>query len=188
MKILVFAGCLHKDSINKKLAKIAAKKLQDQGYEVSLVDVNNYHLPLYSQDIAAKDFPKEANLFASLMKNHSAWVIASPENNFTITAYLKNLIDWISRTPDNQKPNMEIFSNKTIAIMSASPSSLGGFRGLTHLRDILNSLGSFVIPSQVCIANSFSAIDENGNLIEKNNQNALNNMLQQLVNIGTKLQ
>lgn len=186
MKILVFAGCLHKDSINKKVAKLAAQKLQSQGHEALLVDVNEYHLPLYNQDISAQDFPKEAITFANLMKEHSAWVIASPEHNFSITAYLKSLIDWVSRVPDNQKPNMEIFANKTIAIMSASPSALGGFRSLSHLRDILTSIGSFVIPSQVCIANSFSALDSDGNLIEKNHQTLLDNMLRQLVLVAEK--
>jgi chromate reductase len=187
MKVLVFAGCLHKDSINKKIAKLAANKLEEQGCAVTLIDMNDYNLPVYSQDTSPEGFPSDANKITTLMNEHSMWVIASPEHNYSITACLKNLIDWVSRAPDNQKPNMAAFANKVVAIMSASPAALGGFRSLQHLRDILTSLGTVVVPNQLCVAQSFSAFDEKGNLIDKNNNIFLDNMLKQLVLVGKKL-
>ncbi|MDB6081375.1 MAG: hypothetical protein JWO53_647, partial [Chlamydiia bacterium] len=50
-KILAFAGSLRKDSVNKKLVKIAVQGAQEAGAQVTYIDLNDYPMPLYDQEI-----------------------------------------------------------------------------------------------------------------------------------------
>jgi chromate reductase, NAD(P)H dehydrogenase (quinone) len=181
-KILAFAGSISDASVNLKLVNYAVKELREKGQEVTIVDLKDYPLPIYSE---AAEFPKEALELFKLMNEHSAWIIASPEHNSSITVCLKNLIDWTSRAPKNQT-NLESFVSRVIGLISASPSNLGGVRGLRHLREILVSMGAIVIPSQATIGNSYAAFDDQGNLINERDKKSLSAALQQLTKIAQK--
>lgn len=184
-KILAFAGSLSEKSVNMKLIQYAAKELKENGHEVTIIDLKNYPLPIYNPEIQEVDFPDNAMKLYNLMIEHSVWLIASPENNYTITACLKNLIDWISRTPNNQM-NLAAYTNRVIGLISASPAISGGCRAIRHLREILTNMGSIVIPSQTSIGSSYAAFDEQNNLINISDKNSLTKTLQQLTNIAQK--
>ncbi len=186
IKILAFAGSLRQDSVNKKLIKYAALELAKLGVEVTFIDLKDYPLPVYNPDILAEEIPHEAKLLSNIMMSHQVWLIASPEYNYSITSCMKNLIDWMSRIPNNQ-PNMTAFADRVIGLVSASPSTYGGFRSLRQLREIFSSLGSFVVPSQVCVPNAFSAFDEQGHLTDVMGQKMLATTLNQLVSLAEKL-
>ena len=181
-KILAFAASLSNTSVNLKLVNYAVQDLREKDQEVTIVDLKDYPLPIYSEEI---EFPKEALELFDLMNEHSAWIIASPEHNSSITVCLKNLIDWISRAPKNQT-NLESFVGRVIGLVSASPSNLGGVRGLRHLREMLVSMGAIVIPSQTTIGNSYAAFDEQNNLINERDKKSLQTTLHQLISIAQK--
>jgi chromate reductase len=185
-KILAFAGSLRKDSVNKKLVKYAAAELKKMGSEVTFIDLADYSLPIYNQDISGDEFPKAALALSQIMIKHPVWLISSPEHNYSLSSCIKNLIDWVSRTPDN-KPNMMAFTDKVVGLLSASPSAYGGSRGLRHLREILTALNSVVVPLQTSISNAFAVFDEQGNLTDSNGQKVLTSTLQQLTKIAAKL-
>ncbi len=186
LKILAFAGSLSKNSINKKLTRWACKQLENEGIEVTFIDLADYPLPVYNQDILGEEFPKEADELAKLTNNHNVWLISSPENNYTITTCMKNFIDWTSRTPNNQH-NPKVFSNKIIGLMSTSPSPYGGLKSTNNLRNVFLDLGCFVIPRQANVANEFTAFDDNGDLISDAHQKLVKSMLEQLVTVARLL-
>ncbi len=82
-------------------------------------------------------------------------LIASPEYNGSVSAALKNAIDWASRSEEGT-PSNDAFKGKKFALMSASPGKLGGRTGLNHLRTILERLGGKVVEPQVSIPNSMT--------------------------------
>lgn len=188
LKILVIATSLRKESISKKVAKIACKNLQEEGCSINFVDLADYPMPLYSQDIIDQDFPQSVIKLKALVYEHNILVIATPEHNFSMAASAKNMIDWISRSADNKTPDFQMFANKLVGLISASPSNYGGYRALKHLGDILRELGCVVSPAFLCIANSFLALDKDGNFIADENKNQTKKMLTKLIELGNKLQ
>jgi chromate reductase len=166
-KILAFAGSLRADSYNKKLVRIAAAGAQEAGAEVTLLDLRELPLPIYDGDLeAAEGLPENALRLKELMKASDGFLIAAPEYNASITAALKNALDWASR-PAPGEPSLAAFQGKAAALMSASPGALGGLRGLIHVRAILGTLGVLVVPNQVAVMKAHEAFTPGGHLADE---------------------
>jgi chromate reductase, NAD(P)H dehydrogenase (quinone) len=163
MKILAFAGSLRRDSLNKKLLTIASDIARKKGVEVMIIDLAEFEMPLYSGDIEDKQgAPIVANKLKELFNNVDGVIISAPEYNFSVSGVLKNALDWVSRT----KP--QPFKQKHILLMSASPSMVGGNRGLWSLRMPLEALGAFVYPDMFSLSVAHEAFDAKGGLKDTN--------------------
>jgi chromate reductase len=159
-KILAFAGSTRAASFNKQLAHLAEDAARGAGAEVTFVDLRDLALPLFDQDLEdSAGLPANAKKLKSLLREHDGFLIASPEYNSSISAVLKNAIDWASRTEVDDEPPLAAFRGKVAALFSASPGALGGLRGLIHLRSILGNIGVVVLPDQVAIPTAYEAFD-----------------------------
>ncbi len=180
-KILAFAGSLRKDSFNKKLVKIAIKGAQDAGADVTYIDLKDYPLPVYDQEIEdSQGLPENALKIKKLMLEHDGFLISCPEYNSSMTAAFKNLIDWASRPANADEVYLCCFIDKVVALLSASPGQLGGLRGLVHARAMFSNIFSIVLPQQKSISQANQAFDESGNLKDNKQQT-------EVMNIGKKL-
>lgn len=163
-KILAFAGSLRKASYNKQLVRIAAAGARAAGAEVTFIDLRDLPLPVFDEDLEAQEgLPANARKLKELFLAHQGLLIASPEYNSSVSAALKNAIDWVSRPADGEAP-LACFDGKVAAIMAASPGALGGLRGLVTLRSILGNIRVMVIPDQVAVMKAHEAIDADGSL------------------------
>lgn len=186
-KILAFAGSTREASYNKKLVKIAAEGAKAAGAEVTYIDLRDLPMPIYDEDLEAKEgIPENARKFKELLKAHQGLLIAAPEYNSSITAVLKNAIDWASR-PEPGEPMLAAFTGKVAAIMSASPGGLGGLRGLIHVRSILSSINVLVLPEQKAISSAFQAFDEEGKLKDPKQQEAVEQLGSKVATLLAKL-
>ena len=164
-RILAFAGSTRSGSFNKLLVRTAADAARAAGAAVTVVDLRDLDLPLFDQDLeAAQGLPSGAKQLKALLRDTDGLLIASPEYNSSITAALKNAIDWASRAESAAEPPLAAFRGKVAALLSASPGGLGGLRGLVHLRAILGNIGVIVLPDQVSISAAHEAFDEAGGL------------------------
>jgi chromate reductase len=190
-RILVFSGSARKASLNKKLARVAAEAARAAGGEVTLIDLDDYPMPVYHGDLeAASGMPENGLKLRKLFLEHDALFIASPENNQSITSLLKNVIDWLSRSIGDGKGDnsgLAPYRNKVAGIMNATPGPYGGVRHLFHLRQVLSGLGVIVLPWQVQLAHADKAFDENGALLDQAALKAVNSLAKALVETGGKL-
>lgn len=181
MNVLVFAGSTREDSYNKKLAHEAALIATEMGAQVTEIDLKNYPMPLFDEDLESNQgMPENARAFRNLLIQNQAVVIASPEYNGSISATLKNVIDWATRN-EKGEPSRDAFKDKKFAIMGASPSKMGGSRGLTHLNFILEGVGAKVVSTQVTVPDAYDAFNENGALKDKNLQAQLKKEINELL-------
>src|SRR5262249_15669699 len=95
---------------------------------------------------------------------------------------LKNVIDWASRK-EEKGPSRDAFKGKKFALMSASPSKLGGSRSLAHLRGIVDEIGGpgTALPLQLSIPDAYNAFDEAWHLKDAEQKEALRLLVQSAV-------
>ena len=175
--ILAFAGSARKASFNKRLIKIAAAGATDAGANVTLIDLADFQMPLFDQDLeAAQGMPAAAGEFKTLLSEHDGFLIASPEYNSTLSPLLKNAVDWASRSQAEGETPLTAYAGKFAGIMAASPGAVGGLRGLVSLRMLLGNLGVTVLPEQVTVPHASKAFAEDGSLIDPKKQQAAANI------------
>lgn len=187
-KILTFAGSTRTESFNKKLARLAAAAVNAAGGQSTLVDLRDYPMPIFDEDLEAREgLPENARKLKDLLFAHDALLISSPEYNSSISAVLKNTIDWASRAASPTEPGLACFSGKVAALMSASPGALGGLRGLVHLRSILGNIQVIVLPDQIAIVRAHEAFNSDGTLKDANHQASVERIAKKLVSTVAKL-
>ncbi len=186
-KILAFAGSTRSASYNKQLVRFAADAARAAGAEVTLVDLRDYPLPLFDGDLEDQQgLPENAKKLKAIFREHDALLISSPEYNSSITAVLKNTLDWVSRTESDDEPALVAYQGKTAALISASPGALGGLRGLVHLRAILGNIGVIVLPDQVAVSKAHEAFDDKGGLKDERTAKQVTRVVQGLVSFLKK--
>lgn len=181
-RILAFSGSLRAESYNQKAVTIAAAAARDVGAEVTLISLRDFRMPLFDEDLeAAEGMPEAAEKLKALFANHDGLIIASPEYNSTLTAALKNAIDWVSRATTPDEAPLSALKGKSAAILAASPGGFGGARGLAQLRPFLNNIGIFVVPEVVTIPKASEAFDPQGNLLDPEQSAAIKALAASLV-------
>jgi NAD(P)H-dependent FMN reductase len=162
VRVLVFAASLRADSINARLAALAAAAIEALGASADLASMREFDAPSYDGDVESADgLPAGAQALRSRLEAADAFVIVSPEYNASMPGVLKNAIDWVSRfrpQPFNQRHGL---------LMSASPSMVGGNRGLWALRVPLEHLGARIYPDMFSLAQAHQALADDGGLADE---------------------
>ncbi|MEI6493697.1 MAG: NAD(P)H-dependent oxidoreductase [Verrucomicrobiota bacterium] len=187
-RILAFGGSLRRDSFNQKLAAAAAAGSREAGAEATVIALRDYPLPVFDQDLeAAEGMPAAAKKLKQLFREHHGLIIAAPEYNSSITAALKNALDWVSRAESDDEPPLAAFAGKTAILCAASPGGLGGMRGLVHVRAILGNIGVTVLPDQVAVSQAHAAFRPDGSLTDEKQAAKVKNLGTQLARHLAKL-
>jgi chromate reductase len=186
-KILAFAGSLRAQSYNKKLVKIAAAGAKAVGAEVTYIDLRDYPLPIFDEDLEKQDgLHPNARKLKDLFLSHQGLLISAPEYNSSISAVLKNTIDWVSRPVPGEAP-LQCYDGKVAALMSASPGALGGLRGLVTVRSILSNIKVLVLPDQVALSKAHETMSDDGSLKDPNQKASIEKLGAVLANTLKKL-
>lgn len=152
LRFLVFSASMRSDSLNSKLAMLAAEYIRSTGAEVDLATMQEFDCPSYNGDDETQGgSPAGAAELNQRIINSDAIIISSPEYNGSMPGVIKNAIDWVSRF----RP--QPFNEKQILLMSASPSMVGGNRGVLALRIPLEHLGARVFPKMFSLAMAHKA-------------------------------
>ncbi|MBW8184205.1 NADPH-dependent FMN reductase [Shewanella nanhaiensis] len=124
MKLLALAASSSSKSINKQLATYAASLVE--GADVEVLDINDYEMPLFSQDREDElGHPELAQQFFAKIGEVDGIIISFAEHNGSYTAAYKNLFDWTSRI------DQKVFQNKPMVLLSTSPGPGGANTVLT---------------------------------------------------------
>ena len=131
-KILGISGSLRKGSYNSGLLR-AAQALYPEHIEIgSIADV-----PLYDADVEAAGVPAAVVALKQRLARADGLLLVSPEYNNSLPGVTKNAIDWLSR-PSGDIDN--VFRDKPVAIIGASPGSFGTLLGQSAWLPVFRTL------------------------------------------------
>ncbi len=159
MNIVAFAASTSTKSINKKLVTYATSLLENVSVEI--LDLNDYEIPLFSQDKEEElGQPQAAIDFLAKLNEAEALVISFAEHNGSYSAAYKNLFDWCSRI------QQKVYQDKSVILLSASPGKGGASSVLAQATNSMPFFGAevkatFSLPS---FYNNFDV--ENNKLID----------------------
>jgi len=168
--VAVIVGSLRKDSINRKVAH-ALVELAPPSLKLEIVEIGQ--LPLYNQD-SDQDPPQAYLDFRARVKAADAVLFVTPEHNRSVPAAMKNAIDVGSRPYGGSA-----WDGKPAAVISASPSAVGGFGANHHLRQSLVWLNVPAMPQpEAYVGGADKLFDASGNLINFATRSFLQNFIE----------
>ena len=121
-KIVAFSGSNNPDSINEKLVQSLINRYSE--YDIRFIDLKKFDAPIYSQEIQSNGIPQQIQDLYQIFEESEGFIIASPEHNGLPSAFLKNIIDWLSVI------TQRFFNDKPVLLLSTSPGATGA---KTHL-------------------------------------------------------
>jgi len=161
LRLLVLSASMRAESLNTRLAQQAAEAITAAGAAVDLASMRDFDAPSFDGDVETADgIPSGAQRFRERLEAANGFVISSPEYNASMPGVLKNAIDWVSR----YRP--QPFNARHGLLMSASPSMVGGNRGLWSLRVPLEHLGARIYPDMFSLAQAHTVFDDAGRIAD----------------------
>jgi chromate reductase, NAD(P)H dehydrogenase (quinone) len=178
-RAITICGTLRKDAINEVLRRHMSTKLREAGVEVTDLDLHDFPMPIFDQDIEdAGDTPEAAKRLAEMFRTTDIVLIISPEYNGGVTPLVANLIAWVSR----QKPNP--FKHAIFGIGGLSDGKYATLFGLSHLRDSLSKLGALVVPTLLGLGPYPDVFDADGKPNEGNIQWKVGQVVRELTHFS----
>jgi chromate reductase, NAD(P)H dehydrogenase (quinone) len=173
VKILGLSGSNGRGSFNVALLR-NAQELLPPGARMEIFDISG--LPLFGKD-REREPPPVVMEFKRKVREADALLFASPEFNFSVTAAMKNAIEWGNRPEEDNS-----WDGKPAAIVSASTATRGGARAQLHLRSIMADLNVHPVNRpQLYVGRAQEAFDREGRLTDERHRRTLEALLRALV-------
>jgi NAD(P)H-dependent FMN reductase len=170
-KIIAFAGSNSSTSINHELVSYVAGQLGD--HDVKLIKLTNYPLPVFGEDIERDEgYPDMLAALLNDIKSSDAVVISVNEHNAGISAFFKNVLDWLSRI------ELKFLDGKKVLLLSTSPGKRGAVSALEYTKGIIPRYGGELVASLAFPSFSSNFSVEEGKVTDTELSNQLNDVIE----------
>ena len=167
-------GSLRAGSYNLMLLRAAAEMMPS---DVTYEEIPIRDLPLYNPDLDAGDAPPAAEEFRQRVRAADGLLLAVPEYNYSMTAALKNALDWASRPIGSSG-----LSDKPAAIMGASLGAFGTVRAQLHLRHVAIYANLHLLNKpEVLVRDPQVKFSLEGRLVDENTRTIVEQLVLELV-------
>ncbi|GAA5987715.1 hypothetical protein JCM10908_007180 [Rhodotorula pacifica] len=178
IKVLVLYGSLRERSFSRLTAYEASRILSRVGADVRVYDP--LELPIKG---ACPDAHEKVAELRSLSQWSDAQLWVSPEQHGTITAVMKNQIDWIPLSTGSVRPTQ----GRTLAICQVNGGSQS-FNTVNVLRQLGRWMRMFTIPNQSSIPKAWTQYTDSDRLVPSSNRDRLVDVCEELVKVTILLQ
>lgn len=179
-RILVISGSYRTGSLNARLASLAARKLAAAGAQVTELSLADYPLPMVDASGYGAAAPAAAHKLREVIDAHAGLFLACPEYNAGYAPALKNALDFATIA----KPGAPAtgLAGKVVALGAASAGAMGGYRGLTQLRSVIElGLGGLCIPEMVAVGGGEAAWNADGSIKDERSSGMLDAVVARLM-------
>lgn len=176
IEIVGIAGSLRRESFNRRLLAAAADHAPE-GAAIRPGAIDD--IPLYNGDVEKEGVPEGVTALKNQIRDADALLLVSPEYNHGIPGVMKNVIDWLSRPPDDIKT---VYRNRPVAVMGATPGPGGTRLAQAAWLPTLRALGTRPwFGGQLYVPKAGEVFDEDGNLVDEQVRERLKRFLEGFV-------
>lgn len=170
--ILIIAGTANSGSPCAKLAGVMTKVLAERGALTTRISLEDYDLPIFDGEIVRIPVVQSmSKLFAA----HHGVVVVNPQHAGTISPMLANALIWASALDDKWFPRL------AFGLIACEQGPSGGSESLSHLRDMLVSVGGHVVSPQLGVCTDGKMFDLKDELANTQNQAVLEDLSSHLI-------
>jgi len=174
MNVLVLLGSLRAASTNARLAQAAIAALPAGA--VATISSLPAHLPFYDEDLDVPDaLPDAVAAFRAEVAAADALIVVTPEYNATMSAVLKNAIDWASRPRGAAE-----LAGKRVLVLAATGSPRDALWARESTVRSLTIAGAAPLADTLGIPSSSAAFAPDGSLANPEHADALAGLIAQL--------
>jgi len=155
--LLLVAGSQRVGSYNARLLTDLAARL-DGCCTIDVLAPAQVELPLFNQDLESD--PDVVRRVAAVHRRFAAshgLIVATPEYNGQLPAYLKNLVDWVSRLAYVEPGCPNAFVDRSVLLCSASTGWSGGALAMAPARALFGYVGCVVVGDTIAVPHAASA-------------------------------
>ncbi|WP_179223732.1 NADPH-dependent FMN reductase [Paenibacillus tyrfis] len=175
MKITMIAGSNREVATSTSLLRSIERLLKAQNISVTLVDLRELPLPLYSPDDQA--LHPNVQRLTEAVADAEGLILATPEYHGSISGVLKNALDYMHAGLVAGKPVLSV-------------SSAGGPMGvssLLHLQGIVRNLHGVNSPEWISIGAGFHSFDSDGHPSDEGMRGRVESAVGMFVDLTRKL-
>lgn len=156
MNILGICGSLRQESWNRKLLVNTLDIADGKEVETAIFDLHG--VPMFNPDDEESGTPLQVARLREAVEAADAVIIACPEHNGSMSAALKNAIEWLSR-------GRNYIGGRVFYLMGTSPGRSGCARMHVHASYSLESEGGLVLHQpRVLLPQVETYMDSEGNI------------------------
>ena len=170
MQILAISGSLRAGSTNSHLLRVAAS-LAPENVDFTFYD-GLADLPHFSPELDSDNPPASVTHLRELLQVADGVLICTPEYAFGVPGSLKNALDWTVSTC--------AFSDKPVAVISASSTYMGGEKAHASLLLTLTALGANILEEGLTIAAVRTKMNTDGEVTDSATVQALKSVIEAL--------
>lgn len=174
MDVLALCGSLRERSLNGAVLRTAVERCAAP-HEMR-IGPDPGRLPFFRQDVEESGaLPPEVVEFRERAGAAGGVLIATPEYANGTSGVLKNALEWLVGGGQ--------LYDKPVALVSASPSALGGDRAQAWLRETLTMMGARLVPDGLLIPQATAKVQD-GRLVDGATVKELDELLARLYEYG----
>ncbi|HEX7048511.1 MAG TPA: NADPH-dependent FMN reductase [Gammaproteobacteria bacterium] len=171
--IIGISGSLRQQSFNSALLN-AAVSLAPSGMHIQTRSITE--VPLYNYDIEkAQGVPEPVEQLKRAIAAADGLLICTPEYNNSMPGVLKNVIDWLSRPPDDIQ---RVFGGLPVGIMGASPGRFGTLLSQNAWLPVMRTLGTRLWSGgRLMVTGASKVFDDEGAIVDEGTRERLQKFL-----------
>jgi FMN reductase len=158
MRYVGIGGTLSQNSSSEALLRLCLSSLEKCGHQVEVFAGPRINLPMYDPKASARS--PEARALIHAVRQADGIILASPGYHGGVSGLVKNAIDYIEDTVDDQRP---YFDGMAVGCITAAFGQQAAVSTLTSLRGMVHALRGWPTPYGAAI-NTQTWTDPAGNV------------------------
>lgn len=175
IKVVIIDGSPRKQSETRKLVYLTKAELELAGASVSVIDQALIPLPFFDGVQESSQHEAVQTLFSAIA-TADAIILSSPEYHGSMSAALKNALDWLTFQPAEDS-----FRNKVVGLIGGGGGFANSGASLQMMMAVRNMHGWLMPDVLVSIPEIWNAFDSAGQLLDSRMQKRLISFCQKLI-------